>query len=227
MLANFKIKNLVIGALGFLSVLMLVMGIMGIYGANKSVNLLRDVTLNDELNATARTAIRLDMEVNRSQILQALQHNPGFDWHKLHDHPLTIHWSIIETTSARLAKSWDAYLAGIKSEEERKLAKEWYEKSAGLGLEHIKAAAAAIKADQWDDGEMVLIKKINPTYRVGDDALKAFTAFAEKRAKENEEAVQASLAATRNTMIAVVIAGAVLGLAAGVAVVGAISPKAT
>ncbi|MRV74705.1 HAMP domain-containing protein [Duganella sp. FT92W] len=223
MLANFKIKNLVIGALGFLSVLMLVMGVMGIYGANKSVAMLNDVTLNDQHNTTERTAIRLDMETNRSQILQALQHNPGFDWSKLHDHPLTNHWTIIDTTSARLAKNWDAYLAGIKSEEERKLAQEWYAKSASLGLEHIKAAAAAIKAEQWDDAEMVLIKKINPTYRVGDEALKAFTAFSDKRAKENEEAVQASLASTRNTMIAVVIVGALLGLFAGAAVVGAIS----
>jgi len=223
MLANFKIKNLVIGALGFLSILMLVMGIMGIYGANKSVAMLSEVTLSDEKNATERTAIRLDMETNRSQILQALQHNPGFDWSKLHDHPLTNHWTIIDTTSARLAKNWDKYLGSIKSDEERKLAQEWYAKSGGLGLDHIKAAATAIKADQWDDGEMVLIKKINPTYRIGDEALKAFTAFAEKRATENEEAVQASLASTRNTMIAVVIIGALLGLCAGVIVVGAIS----
>ncbi|GAB2843370.1 methyl-accepting chemotaxis protein [Pseudoduganella ginsengisoli] len=223
MLANIKIKNLVIGALGFLSALMLVMGVMGIYGANKSASMLSDVSLSDERNATGRTAIRLDMEINRSQILQALQHNPGFDWSKLHDHPLTNHWTIIDATSARLAKNWDKYLADIKSEEERKLAQEWYAKSAGLGLEHIKAAAAALRAEQWDDAEMVLIKKINPTYRVGDEAMKAFTAFTDKRAKENEEAVQASLASTRNTMIAVVVIGAVLGLVAGIIVVGAIS----
>ncbi|MBY0240839.1 MAG: Tar ligand binding domain-containing protein [Burkholderiaceae bacterium] len=223
MLANFKIKNLVIGVLGFLSVLMLVMGIMGIYGANKSVAMLSEVTLADELNATARTAIRLDMETNRSQILQALQHNPAFEWSKLHDHPLTNHWSIIDSTSARLAKNWDSYLAGIKSDEERKLAQEWHARSAGLGLEHVKAAAAAIKADQWDDAEMVLIKQINPTYRVGDDAMKAFTAFTDKRARENGQAVQASLAATRNTMLAVVVIGALLGLCAGMVVVGAIS----
>jgi methyl-accepting chemotaxis protein len=223
MLANFKIKNLVIGALGFLSVMMLVMGIMGIYGANKSVAMVNEVTVSDAQSAAERTAIRLDMETNRSQILQALQHNPGFDWAKLHDHPLTVHWTIIDNTSARLAKSWDKYLERIKSDEERKLAQEWYAKSGSLGLDHIKAAATALRADQWDDAEMVLIKKINPSYRVGDEAMKAFTTFADKRAKENEEAVQASLASTRNTMIAVVIIGAALGIGAGVVVVGAIS----
>ncbi|SFU62197.1 methyl-accepting chemotaxis protein [Pseudoduganella namucuonensis] len=223
MLANIKIKNLVVVALAFLITLMLVIGVMGIYGANHSAALLNDVTLADQQNATERTAVRLDMETNRSQILQALQHNTAFEWHKLHDHPLTNHWTIIDTTSARLAKNWEKYLASIKSDEERKLAEEWFNKSGGLGLDHIKAAATAIKAEQWDDAEMVLIKKINPSYRVGDEAMKAFTAFTEKRVKANDEAVKASLERTRNVMFLVVVLGAGLGLAAGVVLVGAIS----
>ncbi|MES2256949.1 MAG: methyl-accepting chemotaxis protein [Pseudomonadota bacterium] len=223
MLANFKIKNLVIVALAFLISLMLVIGAMGLYSANHSVDLLKEVTLSDQRNANERNAIRLDMETNRSQILQALQHNTAFEWSKLHDHPLTVHWGIIDETSARVAARWERYVGSIKSDEEKKLAEEWHAKSAGLGLEHVKAAAAAIKSDQWDDAEMVLIKKINPSYRAGDGALKALTEFSDARAKSNEALVKSSLDNSQYGMGIVLLAGVVLGVSAGLVLLRAIS----
>jgi methyl-accepting chemotaxis protein-1 (serine sensor receptor) len=223
MLANMKIKNLIIFALAFLTSLILVIGAMGIYSANHSVSLLKEVTLRDQENANERNAIRLDMETSRSQILQALQHNTAFEWSKLHDHALTVHWGIIDDATARAAKNWEHYLGSIQSPEEKKLAQEWYEKSAGLGLENIKAAAAAIKAGQWDDAEMVLIKKINPSYRVGDVALKALAEFSGQRAKENDAAVQAGVDRTRYATIAVLAVGVVLAIAVGMLLLGAIS----
>ncbi|WP_377705461.1 methyl-accepting chemotaxis protein [Pseudoduganella sp. UC29_71] len=223
MLANMKIKNLVVIALAILISLIMAIGAMGIYSANRSVNLLKEVTLSDQANANERNAIRLSMETNRSQILQALQHNTAFEWSKLHDHALTVHWGIVEDASARAAKGWEHYLGSIKSEEEKKLAQDWYDKSAGLGLEHIRAAAAAVKAGQWDDAEMVLIKKINPSYRVGDVALKALADFSEQRAKANEEAVQAGLDSARNMTIAVLVAGVALSVFVGMLLVQAIS----
>jgi methyl-accepting chemotaxis protein-1 (serine sensor receptor) len=218
-----KIKNLVVIALAILISLIMAIGAMGIYSANRSVNLLKEVTLSDQANANERNAIRLSMETNRSQILQALQHNTAFEWSKLHDHALTVHWGIVEDASARAAKGWEHYLGSIKSEEEKKLAQDWHDKSAGLGLEHIKAAAAAVKAGQWDDAEMVLIKKINPSYRVGDVALKALADFSEQRAKSNENAVQAGLDSARNMTIAVLVAGVVLSVLVGMLLVQAIS----
>jgi methyl-accepting chemotaxis protein-1 (serine sensor receptor) len=77
MLANMKIKNLVVIALAILISLIMMIGAMGIYSANRSVSLLKDVTLSDQANTNERNAIRLDMETSRSQILQALQHNTG------------------------------------------------------------------------------------------------------------------------------------------------------
>ncbi|CAN7297082.1 methyl-accepting chemotaxis protein [Pseudoduganella sp. LjRoot289] len=223
MLANMKIKNLVVIALAILISLIMVIGAMGIYSANRSVSLLKEVTLSDQANVNERNAIRLDMETNRSQILQALQHNTAFEWSKLHDHPLTAHWGIVDGASARAAKSWEHYLGSIKSEEEKKLAQEWYDKSAGLGLEHIKAAAAAIKAEQWDEAEMVLIKKINPSYRVGDVALKALAEYSDQRGKANEVTVQAGLDSSRNSTIVVLVAGVALSVFVGMLLVKAIS----
>ena len=223
MFMNLKIRTLVIGVLAVLLALMLANGLMGIYGAGHSVGLVRQVTLRDQQHSTELNAMRLDMEQSRSQILQALQHNPDLAWAKLHDHPLTVHFDLINTYTTRTAKRWDAYLGAIASPDEKRLAEQWYADSAGLGLEAIKAAGAAIQASQWDEAESVLIRKINPSYRKGDAALKALTEFAAAKAQANEAAVDASLQSTTWTMVAVLAVGLLLGGAVGMALLAAIS----
>ncbi len=223
MFDNLKIKTLVIGALGFLVALILVVGAMGLYSAQHSVGLVQDVTVGDQKNATAQQSIRLDMELNRSQILQALQHNPVLSWSQLHDHPLTVHFDQIDAISLRAAKRWSEFVAGIKSPEEKRLAQDWYAKSDGLGLESVKAAAAFVKAGKWDDAETVLIKRINPSYRIGDAAMKTFTEATEARARTDAEAVDANVKMTFYVMLATLLAGAALGVGVGYFLVRSIS----
>ena len=223
MFANLKIKTQIIGVLGLLIGLLALIGGLGILSANQSVSLVRDVTLADQNNITERNAIRLDMETGRSQILQALQHNPELGWAKLHDHPLTNHFTIVDEVTARVGKRWDAYLAGIKEADERKLAEEWYAKSAGLGVEHIRAAAAAVKEGRWDDAEAVLIKKINPSYRVGDVALKALSDYSDQHTAANDASVAASLSRTSTSVTVLLLGGLVAGVCAGLMLLNAIS----
>jgi methyl-accepting chemotaxis protein len=223
MIDNLKIKTLVVSALGFLLMLMVLIGAVGLYSAKHSVALVKDVTLADQKNSTVQTAIRLEMENNRSQILQALQHNPAFAWSQLHDHALTVHHNQIVAISARAVHRWNQYLANISEPEEKRLAQEWYAKSAGLGLESVSAAAAAIKADQWDDAETILIKKINPSYRVGDVALMALTELSEARAKLHDADVAVSVERASYATFAVLLVGVVLGTVVAWLLVRAIS----
>jgi methyl-accepting chemotaxis protein len=215
MFANLKIKTLVVVALGVLLALMLANGAMGIYSAGRSVALLKEVTLKDQKQSAEQTAIRLDMELSRSQILQALQHNPELAWSKLHDHPLALHFEQIDTLTARTAKRWEAYLASLDGAEARRLAEKWRADSAGLGLEAIRAAGTAIKAEQWDGAEAVLIKQINPSYRVGDAALKALVEFDGGKARADEAEVDAKLESTAHAMFLILAVGLALGVAVG------------
>jgi methyl-accepting chemotaxis protein len=223
MINNLKIRTLVVSVLGFLLTLMALIGAVGLYSAKHSVSLVHDVTLADQKNITMQSAIRLEMETNRSQILQALQHNPVFEWSQLHDHALTVHHHQIEAVSVRAANRWSEYLANIGSPEEKRLAQHWYAKSDGLGLASVAAAAAAIKAGKWDDAEAILIKKINPSYRIGDVALAALTDLSEARAKLHEADVAISIERTSYATIAVLLVGIVLGAVVGWLLVRAIS----
>ena len=95
MLYQMNIKTLVIGAVALLLSLMILIGAVGLYSAQHAVGLVTGVTLIDQQNNTAQNAIRLDMELNRSQVQQALQHNQSFGWEQLRDHALTVNFDQI------------------------------------------------------------------------------------------------------------------------------------
>src|SRR5436190_6943234 len=134
MLANIKIKTLIVCALSALMVLMLAVGVLGLYGTAHTREMFKEVSLRDAQSENSFAQIRLLMETNRSQILQALQHNPSFDWAKLHGHPLEIHFTTIDKATADITKMWESYRASITSPDEQRLAEAWFEKSAGLGI---------------------------------------------------------------------------------------------
>jgi len=223
MFNNFKIKTLLVGVLGLLIGLLAIIGGLGILSAQRSVDLVQDFTVANQKNIAERNAIRLDMETGRSQILQALQHNPDLAWSKLHDHPLTAHFNIVDEVTARVNKRWEGYLASVKSPDERKLAEDWFAKSDGLGVEHVRAAAAAVKEGRWDDAETVLIKKLNPSYRIGDGALKALSEHADKRIEADAAAVAAGLSRNSTTVTVVLVGGLLLSVFAGLVLMKAIS----
>jgi methyl-accepting chemotaxis protein len=190
MLANLKIKTLIISALSLLMVLVAVVGAFGLYGNSQARHAYREISLRDAKTENDFAQIRLLMETNRSQVLQALQHNPGFEWAKLHDHALDVHFATIDKATAGINKLWEQYHAGILSDDERRLADAWFEKSGALGVKAVADAAAAIKAGRWDDAETVLISRINPGYRVGAVASTELSDFLVKRAALNDQAVE-------------------------------------
>ncbi|MGB9990077.1 methyl-accepting chemotaxis protein [Massilia sp. SM-13] len=213
-----KIKTVSMAAPVIMVLLILTVGALGFYGSH----LVRTVTVNNHASAISRNAIRLDMETNRSQVLQALQHNPGFAWSRLHDHPLTVHFDTIDTVSARLANRWEEYLASITDAEERRLAQEWFTASEGLGLEPVRAALADLRSGRWDDAEDVLIKHINPRYRAGDAAMHELSKLADSHAREAEERLGTMQARIAFASGAVLVMGTALGTAVALVLVTAV-----
>jgi methyl-accepting chemotaxis protein/methyl-accepting chemotaxis protein-1 (serine sensor receptor) len=193
MLANIRIKTLIVAVLGLLMLVVAGIGAFGLYGTAHTRQAYKTIALRDAKTEVAFAQIKLLMETNRSQVLQALQHNPGFDWHKMHDHPLEVHYKLIAQASAGITDLWATYQAAIESPEERRLAEAWYDKSGHLGLKAIADAAAAVQAGKWDDAEHVLIGTINPTYRAGAAASAELSDYLAQRGQANTAAVEAHI----------------------------------
>ena len=113
MIANIKIKTLIICVLGTMMLVVAAIGGFGLYGTVQTRQAYKDIALRDAKSESTFAQIKLLMEVNRSQVLQALQHNPGFDWHKMHDHPLDVHYKLIAQASAGITELWAQYQTAI------------------------------------------------------------------------------------------------------------------
>jgi len=223
MFSSFKIKTLIASTLGLLMVLVSIVGGLGHYGASHTEAVYKDLLLRDARSERALAQIKWQMETNRSQILQALQHNPGFEWAKLHDHPLELHFAAIKSGSEELRKAWDDYSATMADEAERRLAREWFDKSGGLGLVAVDEAAGLVRSGAWDGAEAVLIKTINPGYRSGNAAAAELSKLLGARARANQAQVAQDLSRQRLLMWAASLAALALAAACGLLLVRGIT----
>ncbi len=219
---NLKIKTLIICIIGLLVSLLILTGLGGMFNTRQAVNALETITLQDLNAQAALDKIRLRMETNRSQVLQALQHNPATQYAAMHDHPATVHFGLIRSNSEEITKLWKNYEQEIKAGEEKDLAQQWYETSGELGTVSAKAAARAIETADWDGAQNILIKTINPSYRKADAIVAKLSSVLQQRTQDDHAAVNAGIARATNLMIGVLAAGVLLSLVAGIYMLRAI-----
>lgn len=220
---NIRIKTQIIVGLSFLTVLLIMVGSLGIHGIRDTADRLQGITVKDIKAVESVEHIRFKMEINRSQILQALQHNPAMEWYKLHDHQLSIHSKIIADTTAEINEVWAQYIASITVPDEKKLAEEWYETSGRLGIDSITKSITAVQENRWNDAEETLIRTINPTYKKGDVALAGLTNLLQKRSTRNSATVIADIGRAENLTIGALLLGVLLSSTVGVLLVRGIT----
>jgi len=213
---HLSIKYLIASITALLIGVTCAVGALGYFSAHHAVDLLEGVSLRDTRQQGMITSLMLRMETNRSQLLQALQHNPGTDFAKMHDHPLSVHFEAIAANTRFLAQARDAFDASLRTPEAKALVRKWYEDSHGLAIDDVTAASRAIEAGQWDEAERILIKQVNPTYKRALPAFDALHAFLGERSRQNAESARASTALLDRIMLAAICAGILAGIAAAV-----------
>ncbi|WP_317204141.1 methyl-accepting chemotaxis protein, partial [Janthinobacterium sp.] len=219
-----KIRTLIISTLAFFVATLLLIGGLGAHSLSNTSTLLQNTARKDARESGRLVErIRFKMEVNRSQILQALQHNPGSEWSKLHDHPLAVHFKTIEETNADINRMAAAYRDAIDGTQERNLADEWMAKSGSLGVNIVAAASANIQQQKWDDAEKILIRAINPGYRLSDPPLLALTGLLAQRAQRDGDAVRATIDATAYLIGGAILTAAVLCVLIGMLLIRGIT----
>jgi methyl-accepting chemotaxis protein len=219
---HFSIKHVITCTVAVLFGVTLAVGALGYYATQRAIGLLEGMALRDARQQDLIAKLMLRMETNRSQVLQALQHNPATDYAKMHDHPLDVHYKNIADNSRALEQARAEFDALLDTQEKKDLVRIWYEQSSGLGIEYVNAAAKAIAAGQWDEAERILIKQINPTYKKAQPAYDELQAYLGKRSRANTELAHAESAQLALWMALAVAAGALAGVAAAVYLVRAI-----
>jgi methyl-accepting chemotaxis protein len=178
---NFRIKHLIMSVTSALIVVTVAVGGLGYYSTQQSVDLLENLALRAAKQQTALANIAYRMETNRSQLLQALQHNPESKYAVMHDHPLANHFNNINANTAELKKAHEALLASLLRIETKEALARWEDASDGFGIELITQASRALEEGNWDLAQSLLIRQINPTYLKGQQAYAGLQDFMSAR----------------------------------------------
>jgi len=220
---NLRIKSIILSVLGALVCMMLAIGALGYYATQRSVALLEDIQLRAVRQQLAVSSLIFRMESNRSQVLQALQHNPDSKYAVMHDHPLTNHFKNIAANTAELDKERTAMLSSLSDPETRAAVAQWMEASENLGQQMVADAARAIEAGNWDLGQEILIRKINPTFLKGQNAYKQLQSSMNTRNAEQSLALHAELHTLNIVTLGAVAAGLLMALLASAYLVRSIT----
>ncbi len=211
---HISIKIIVASVAALLIGIVLAVGALGYANTRTAVSLLEGVSLRDARQQGKVSNIMLRMETNRSQLLQALQHNPATDYAKLHDHPLAVHFKQIADNTRALEAARDEFSASLQTPEAKALVARWYEQSGGLGIEDIGAATRALEAANWDEAERILITRVNPGYKKAQPAYEALFALLDKRSRDNAVLAHDAIGTRNALMVAAIVTGSLLGLGA-------------
>ncbi|MBS4016651.1 methyl-accepting chemotaxis protein [Azonexus hydrophilus] len=185
---------------------------LGIWGIGK----VRDnaVALNDDgIKPTQALAVigRL-MAENRSQVLLTLQHDPEGRYAALHDHDLSFHTKQIDANLAEVDRQWTLFNQNPHSPEQQQLANEFQVARTAYVQEGLLPAKQALLEGRFDDANMILLKKINPTYTAA--AAKAEALF-RAQAEEAQQLVSEGEALYRSQLTwaaAIVLLALAIGL---------------
>ncbi|QJE00199.1 HAMP domain-containing protein [Massilia forsythiae] len=213
---HFRIKYVITSVVALLIGVVLAVGALGYTTTKHAVSVLEGMSLRDARQQVMINTLMLHMETNRSQLLQALQHNPGTDYAKMHDHPLTVHFKQIADNTGALQRARAEFDASLQDPEARELVRKWIDASAGLGVQAIGAAARAIEGGQWDEAERILIQDVNPTYKKAQPLYAELQAFLGKRSHDNAQLAHTQTTDREIIMLAAVALGCLAGVAAAI-----------
>jgi len=174
--AGWSMRQKLFGGFSTLLLACLLIAVLGLWGMGQ----VRDNT--DALNeggikpTQALAVIGRLMAENRSQVLLTLQHDPEGRYANLHDHEVSFHTNQIDANIAEINRQWDLYSQQVQSADQQQLANDFLTARARFVQEGLLPAKQALLEGRYDDANMILLKKINPSYMAA--AAKAEALFA-------------------------------------------------
>lgn len=220
---NISIKARLALIMGFMSIMILVgggIGLAGIIMANKSL----ESNYKDRLEPTRMVGrIMLLMNENRTQIALALQHSPDSPFHKMHDHPLTMHTDNIVKNRDEITAIVDAYKNHNLAPEEQALSNKYAEARAQYVKEGLAVAREALLVGDFNKANEALLKKINPYYKTANAAADELLKQILNNAKADYDTAIARYDLIRNIAIGGTLMGIVIAIFMGIFLVRSIA----
>jgi len=218
-LNNFKISTRLSILIGILSVLLIAIGSMGLFGISQTNDALKSV-YEDRLVPTGQIAeIQRQLLRNRLAIAVSLvTPTPEVI------NPATAE---VEGNIAAIGMVWDTYMATTLTPDEARLAKKFAEDRARFVQEGLKPAVAALRANDIENAQRLVVEKIRPLYTPVNEGVEALMKLQLNEAKHEFDAGVARYASIRMLSIGSIIAGVLFACIFGIALIRGITRSLT
>ena len=150
---------------GCAAIVMLVISSMGIYAMNSAEASLKTV-YEDRLIPTGQISRIIElMRENRTQLLFALQHDPGSKTAKMHEHSISLHLDRVDANIETITLVWKEYMATYLTPDEKKLAEEFAEKRTFFVSNGLRPAMKYLEDGDYFNASIHLARKTNPAFQ--------------------------------------------------------------
>ncbi|MFO1345115.1 MAG: methyl-accepting chemotaxis protein [Rhodocyclaceae bacterium] len=164
----------------------------------------------------ALAAIGKLMADNRAQVLLGLQHDSNGAYAKLHEHPLAIHLEAIDRNAGEITERWQRYEKSLNDDAHRQMASAYVEARKRYVEEGLKPARAALAEGRFNDANMILLQKINPSYTEAAKRADDLYKYQIEQGKGQLDSATASYSSVRNWVLmlfaAALLAGVVIAM---------------
>ena len=164
LLTRFTIKFRLIFLVTFSAALLVASGAAGLLGMGGMQSSLRHL-FHDQLEPTALVGQVLGMvHANQTQLLLAMQHDPGSPLSHMHDHDTELHLMSIEANVMVINALWQNFLASDLSDAERRAAEEFGRRHQVFVDDGLTPVITTLRNGRFAEGNRILLRATIPSF---------------------------------------------------------------
>lgn len=182
-LTRFTIKNRLIGLLVLLAAMAAGMTMAGLNGMHTSNAVTERMYNNVLLPIDKLGDINNHMHHARTQLLLALQHEPGSAFEKAHDHPSSMHFDVVDKSVSIMRERLADYQRMPMSKEQQRLSTELQNKLSDYLNNGVLPTLNAMRQGDYAGGNQILLTRLNPAFMTTYDSLRNLVESEESAAK--------------------------------------------
>ena len=174
-LTQFSLKARLVALISLLCLLMVLLVGVSLSGMRNSNNELTHLYYEGLLPSDQLHRMTNEMHSARTQLLLALQHAPGSDYEKAHNHDVSMHFNAVEQSLRNIQSLLQTLLASTLDEQERALAHEM-QRTLNLYLEQgVRPVLTLMRSGDYVKANGVLLDRLQPTFTLAYDKVQSFS----------------------------------------------------
>ncbi|UCV09201.1 methyl-accepting chemotaxis protein [Dechloromonas denitrificans] len=180
---NMSIRGRLIALVTFLAAALIVTGSISFYIARSAEAEIESIFKHEAVPMRELARIRRLVVENSGQIFRAMQHNPGTDYAKLHDHPVSAHLEVIEKNLKWMDETFVSFKANLLPDsEELKLFQEFEPLYARYASEVVRPTMTALVNSDYSAATVAHFLKANAQFEAKINPLMRSIAEAQEKA---------------------------------------------